>query len=268
MSDSILNVAATGALPAEAAMSGLISGMMTEGLLFLFFCLGFIVFRLDLISKLLMRCSFLSPHSNAKDAKLSSSSIEEQTVLGRHLNFAVEADDVDGIAALMPRIDPVSISQLESVVKVCLAKQKFADTAQLVQDTIQRCEGLASTKVCNLILELVAFVNPVAFTDTWAAFKDQGVASDEKTTEIVLMAHAAHPSLVGRVPRLLEEMRRSGENVNARSYVALIHGALRQGSFERSLRFGGWMRDAGLTAELDTDTIVQMSRLACRSPGH
>jgi pentatricopeptide repeat protein len=168
----------------------------------------------------------------------------------------------------MPRIDPVTISQLESVVKVCMAKQKFSDAAQLVQDTIQRCDGLATTKVCNLILELVAFVNPVAFTDTWAAFRDQGVASDESTTELVLMAHAAHSSLVGRIPRLLEEMRRSGESVNGNAYKALINGALRQGNFERCLRFGGWMRDAGLCQDLDTDTIVQMSRLACRTQGH
>jgi pentatricopeptide repeat protein len=251
----------------ESAMNGLISGMMTEGLLFLFFCLGFIVFRMDLISKFLVWCSFLSPHSDAKDAKLSSST-EEQAVLCRHLNFAIEADDTDGIFTLMSRIDPVSISQLESAVKVCVAKQKFAQTAQMVQDTIQRCEGLATAKVCNLILELVAFANPVAFTDTWAAFRDQGVTSDEGTAEIVLMAHAAHPSLVGRVPRLLDEMRSNGETVSARTYKALIQGALRQGNFERSLRFGGWMRDAGFSQQLDTDTIVQMSRLACRNPGH
>merc|ERR1719399_1427161 len=203
----------------------------------------------------------------SNEEKKTKSCVEEHCVLSRQFDIAAEAGDVDGIRTLLARLDRVLPDQLETAVRICVEKGRHEEVAQLVQDSLYRCENLATTKLCNTVLEMLAFANPIAFTDTWSAFRDLPVKANEKTTELVLAAHSAHASLAGRIPALMEDMQRQGEIINGSAYNAMIRGALAQNNFDRAIRYGNAMCDAGLGEELDKESIVQMSRLAGRRAG-
>jgi pentatricopeptide repeat protein len=241
-------------MDAWGEVSDLLAPMWVEVSFMIFFSLGFLVLRLDLLRTRRSR---------------SSKKAEESRTLRLHKTIEAELASGNQAAALKTwraakATAPTPIETLKLVAQALLEVQPDDVITAIIEHCATHIQTLGNARTTAALLDVVARSGRVAVMDELAEeFRSKLLIQPSIHTYEVLLGGHASAGDEQRVSQLREELVKSHLNMSARAHSLTIKGFLKKGLVDAALRQMQDMQKHGFT--VPHFAVTQLIHSACLS---